>query len=116
MTHKIKYGERVGVPLTLADRDLVLRSDLLSEELAERMRAPRVNDGKVRCELTLDELDEVMRSIASEANETDDVDLQEQLDELHDRLAKLEASYVEVDESDQEEEDRRGTRHSFDPS
>ena len=100
MKRKIKFGDKILVSFSSAERDLVLAHTPADGARKEQLRGARVHDDKVDANVTLDELDELLVHIQTGANEADDDDVQARLDALHARLTKLEASYEEEDDGE----------------
>ena len=81
----------IRVRLTEAERDLLLSLLTIELSVQKLLQEAEVNDGVVEITLTPEDLDDLIGSVAFEANHTDDRKLQDQLDEL---CAKLEGFFL----------------------
>ncbi len=88
----IEPGESVEVSLVPRDRELIIEHTFAGPDLTERLKVTSTRGNKLVVKLTLDDLDELLGYIASEANHSKDRKLQKELYKLHDRLtAKMES-------------------------
>ncbi len=89
---KIKPDEAVRVELSERDRTLLVDHTLADPEYASRLR-PAPKGRQLVAEYTLDDLEDILGYIAAEANNTKSKKLQDELDDLYDRLAIIQESY-----------------------
>lgn len=89
---KIQPDERVTVHMTLRDRALLLEHSFGDPEYAKRLR-PAESGGGLVGDYTLDDLEDMLGYIAAEANHTEKKKLRQELEELHDRLFRIQRSY-----------------------
>ena len=89
---KIAPGDRVEVTMSQRDQELLSEHTFADPEYAERLRAV---PGKTELvgSYTLDDLEDLLGYVATEANHTKNRRLQRELDALHGRLASIQASY-----------------------
>jgi hypothetical protein len=85
-------GTPVRLELTPRDRELVLEHTFADEDLIERLRT-----GAGPYLYRLDELDNLVGFVASEANHTADKKLSKELDALYEKLVSVLDSYSEAD-------------------
>ncbi len=83
------YEQPIQVKLTKAERSLILSLLTIELEVDRLLQEAEVNDGVVEITLTPEDLDELIGTVAFEANHTDDRKLQDQLDELCAKLDGL---------------------------
>lgn len=88
---RIDEGDQVPVRLTARDNKLL--SDLVIDlDYLERLR-PIPGSTDLIGEYTLDDLEDMLGYVAAEANHTENTRLRTQLDELYDRLSRVQRSY-----------------------
>ena len=90
---RLKPGERVALSLTLAQVDLITEHTFIGENLLAILYAAKVHDNVVRVRCTLDDLDQLSKYVADEANNTKDKKLQQKLDAIFEAIRTLEQSY-----------------------
>lgn len=90
---RLKPGERVTLLLTLEQVNLIVERSFIGENLLAVLYAARVYDKVVRVRCTLDDLDQLSKSVAAEASNTKDKKLQQQLDAIFEAIRTLEQSY-----------------------
>ena len=90
---KIEPDSAVEVLFSPAERDLVLEHTFAGPNLTERLRVADVAGSKLAVRYTLDDLDELIGYVAAEANHTEDLALQAELDALYQRLKDEMESY-----------------------
>lgn len=79
------------VELTVEERELILEHvTLFHPDLEEKLRKKRSRNGYVKLELDIRELDDLIGCIAREANETSNRWLENDLQEIFDRLEGVE--------------------------
>lgn len=86
-------GIPVGIKFSKAERELALGCLVADAELERRVRVGKVAGGRVTVSLTLDQLDDLLGSIAAEANHCEDTGRQGRLDRLYERLEKIERAH-----------------------
>ena len=92
----IRPEERIPIWLDPSERDLILQKTPANAGLRERLREARFSRGRLKVSYSLIELDELLGSIAVEANHSDDWSLVAELDRLYIRLETIEGTYNEV--------------------
>jgi len=91
---RIPAGQPVGLKLTQTEREFLLNTLIdIDKEVEDKLRAVAPGESKVM--LTLDELDLLAGSIASEANHTEDKKLEQRLERIYDRICQLEEMFEE---------------------
>lgn len=88
-----------AVPLELnrRERDLIISHTFADESLTKRLRvAPQPGQPPV-FHFTLDELDELVSDVAAEANHAKNKVLQDQLDQLYERIEAVLSKYTDAD-------------------
>ena len=93
---RLKPGEMVALSLTLAQVDLITEGAFIGEHLLAILYAARVYDDIVRVLCTLDDLDQLSKHVADEANKTKDKKLQQKLYAMFEEIRALEQSYGRV--------------------
>lgn len=97
----IQRDDTVQVPLHAKDRDLIKKHTFLDPEIEQILdRARRKNQGLI-IDITLNDLDLLLGSIAAAANHAEDPDLQETLDEIYERLSIIEGAYMLIEKRDE---------------
>jgi Plasmid pRiA4b ORF-3-like protein len=93
----VKADETVPLELNHRERDLIISHTFADESLTDRLRiAPRPGQRPV-FHFTLDEPDELIGDVAAEANHAKNKVLQEQLDQLCDRIEGTLNRYTDAD-------------------
>ena len=93
----VKADETVPLELNQRERDLIISHTFADESLSDRLRiAPQPGQAPV-FHFTLDELDELVGDVAAEANHAKNKVLQEQLDQLCDRIEAVLSKYTDAD-------------------
>ena len=95
----IQSGERLPVRLSPVQRDLILEHAFIDPDLEQRLRVAEADGASIIARLTLDDIDELLGSVAAEANHTPDARLRERLDTIYERLRKVEEAHTD-DSSD----------------
>jgi len=90
---RIQPGERVGLNLSRADRDLLLDILIMDPGIEDRIRDTPAKRRTVM--FTLDELDALAGWVAAEANHTNDRNREDHLDEIYQRIVEVEEMYTE---------------------
>ena len=83
---KISYGSKLPVYFSEEDLRLVPERTLVDPDFGHLALA---ESGKLRLELSLDEIEEVQGYIAAEANYTENMKIQRKLDLLYDKLQRF---------------------------
>ena len=91
---RIPCGQRLGLRLSRADRDL-LCDILIDPEIEDRIRNAPARQRSVM--FTLDELDTLAGWVAAEANHTSDRRREDHLDEIYQRIIEIEQIYTKGD-------------------
>jgi hypothetical protein len=92
LRRRIPRGQRLGLKLSRADRDLLC--DIPADPAIERRL--RNTPGRHRTVMfTLDELDALAGWEAAEANHTSDRRREDYLDEIYQRIVEIEQMYTE---------------------
>jgi len=91
----IQPGERVPVRLTPVQRDLILEHAFIDPELEQRLRVAECEGDSIVARLTLDDIDELLGSVAAEANHSADVRLRRRLDTIYERLCDVEEAHTD---------------------
>jgi hypothetical protein len=92
LRRRIPRGQRLGLRLSGADRDLLL-DILIDPAIEDRIRDAPARQRSVM--FTLDELDTLAGWVAAEANHTDDRRREDHLDEIYQRIVEIEQMYTE---------------------
>jgi len=93
----VKSGETVPFELNQSERDLIISHTFADKSLMDRLRiAPQPGQRPV-FHFTLDELDELVGDVAAEANHAKNRVLQEQLDQLCDRIEGVLRRYTDAE-------------------
>ncbi len=83
MKKTIPYGTKSSVPFTLDERELVQTHTFYDVSFGNMAV---IQEGKIKVDLSLDDIEDLQGYIAAEANHTDDKKLQRKLDKLFDKL------------------------------
>lgn len=83
---KISYGSKLPVYFSEEDLRLVRERTLVDPDFG---RLALAESGKLKLELSLDEIEEVQGYIAAEANHTENMKIQRKLDLLYDKLQRF---------------------------
>jgi hypothetical protein len=95
---KVAVDEAVPLRLSVADRDLILAHTYADQELTAPLEAAKVERSTITVRYALWELEELEGHIAAAANHTANRKLRQKLDDLYDRIERVETSYV-IDDS-----------------
>lgn len=96
---RIPYGTKLPVKLTIRERDLIINETFCNPEYIKLA----VADGKgIKVDLSLDEIEDIQGYVAAEANHTENLKLQKELDRLSDKLQVYLDTY---DDQDDEQSD-----------
>ena len=95
---RIKPEDRVPLRLSRRECDLIVNETFAPEELTDRLRLGTVSGGKLTFGFTLEELDELIGSVAAKANHTKDKKLQKELDRIYERMAEILDTYTDQEE------------------
>ncbi len=93
----LKSGGTVLLELNQRERDLVIAHSLADESLTNRLQITQPPGQRPKFQFTLDELDELAGNLAAEANHSKNKVLQEQLDQLCDRIEGFLTRYTHRD-------------------
>ena len=93
----IKADEVVPVELNQRERDLIISHTFADQSLTDRLRVVPQPGQRPVFHFTLDDLDELVGLIAAEANHAKNKILQEQLDQLCDRIESVLSKYTDAD-------------------
>jgi hypothetical protein len=93
----VKSGEIVPLELNQRERDLIISHTFADESLTNRLRIALRPGQRPVFHFTLDELDELVGDVAAEANHVTNKALQEQLDQLCDRIEGVLSRYTDAD-------------------
>ena len=91
---KIKFGEKVSIKFTIAERDLILNDTFAGGDMTAPLKIAAVEGSKLKTMYSVDILEELIGYIAAAANHCEDGKLQRKLDKLFERLKKIEESYI----------------------
>ncbi len=78
--------EPILIELKIKERDLILDETFADDDLTERLKTAKEDDGKIAALYTPDELEDLMGFIAAEANHAKDKKLEKELDCLYGKL------------------------------
>jgi hypothetical protein len=92
----VKPDETVRLELNQRERDLIISHTFADDSLTDRLRWTPPGRHPV-FHFTLDDLDQLVGSIAAAANHAKNKVLQEQLDQLCDRIASVLSEYTDAD-------------------
>lgn len=90
---KIKFGEKVPIKFTIAERDHILNDTFAGGDMTAPLKIA-VEGSKLKIMYSVDILEELIGYIAAAANHCEDAKLQRKLDKLFERLKKIEESYI----------------------
>ena len=90
---KIKFGEKVPIKFTLAERDLIFDNTFAGGDMITPLKITSVEGSKLKAMYSVDVLEELIGYIAAASNHCEDAKLQRQLDKLFERLKNIEESY-----------------------
>jgi hypothetical protein len=93
----VKEDETVPLELNERERDLIISHTFADESLTNRLRVVSQPGQRPVFRFTLDELDELVGDVAAEANHAKNKALQEQLDQLCDRIEAVLSKYTDAD-------------------
>ena len=93
----VKADETVPVELNERERDLIISHTFADESLTHRLRVVPQPGQRPVFHFTLDELDELVGDVAAEANHAKNKVLQEQLDQLYERIEAVLSKYTDTD-------------------
>ena len=93
----IRADETVPLELNQRERDLIISHTFADESLTNRLQVVPQPGERPIFHFTLDDLDELVGSIAAEANHAKNKVLQEQLDQLCERIEGVLSKYTDVD-------------------
>ena len=93
----VKEDETVPLELNERERDLIVSHTFAADSLIDRLRAEAEPGQRPVFHFTLDELDELVGDVAAEANHAKNKALQEQLDQLCDRIEAVLSKYIDAD-------------------
>jgi repressor LexA len=91
----IKPGTRLAVTLSARERNLVVERAFLDPEIETYLRQAAPVGSKLRINLNLDDIDDLLGCVAAEANHCADGKVQSILDAFGDRLSKLLDEYTD---------------------
>lgn len=89
---KIPPGTKIEIRLNLRDRELLREHTFVDKEFIDCIREVP-GESYLIAPYTLDDLEDVLGYIAAEANHTENRKLQDELDDLYDRLCDIEDRY-----------------------
>ena len=81
--------DEIEIKFTDKERDLILNQTLATPELTERLKVAELVGKHVKASYDLDDLEDLLGFIAAEANHAEDGKLQKQLDNLFERLSRI---------------------------
>ena len=87
---RIKPGQLVDVRLTPLERDLIVKRTFIDGEMEARLRGATARGSSLIVQLTLDDVDDLARHVAAEANHCSEPRVRRVLDAVYDRLASIE--------------------------
>jgi pRiA4b ORF-3-like protein len=93
----VTADETVPLELNQRERDLIISHTFAHESLTARLRAVPPSGQQPVLHFTLDELDELVGNVAAEANHAKNKVLQEQLDQLCERIEAVLTKYTDAD-------------------
>ena len=93
----VKPDETVPLELNQRERDLIISHTFADDSLTDRLRGTPPPGLRPVFHFTLDDLDELVGYIAAEANHAKNKVLQEQLDQLCDRIEGILTRYTDAD-------------------
>ena len=93
----IKADETVPLELNQRERDLIISHTFADQSLTDRLRVEPQPGQHPVFHFTLDDLDGLVGSIAAEANHAKNKVLQEELDQLCDRIESVLSKYTDAD-------------------
>ena len=96
----VKANETVPLELNERERDLIISHTFADESLTDRLRVASPPGQRPVFHFTLDDLDELVGSLAAEANHAKNKVLQGQLYQLCDRVQAVLSRYTDADEDD----------------
>jgi repressor LexA len=91
----IQPDERVPVRLSPGQRDLILEHTFLDPDVEQRLRVAEAEGASIIARLTLDDIEELLGSVAAEANHSKDARLRKRLDMIYQRLRDVDEAYTD---------------------
>ncbi|MCK5685469.1 hypothetical protein KAJ27_15160 [bacterium] len=92
---KIPYGTKMSVTITIRERDLIRDKTLYDPNFAN---VAVTSGDKIKVDLSLDDIDDLIGYIAAGANHAKNKKLQKELDKLFTKLQKILDKYDDQDE------------------
>jgi hypothetical protein len=93
----VKSGETVPLELNQHERDLIISHSFADESLTNRLRIAQQPGQRPVFNFTLGQLDELVGDVAAEANHAKNKVLQQQLDQLCERIESVLSKYTDGD-------------------
>lgn len=93
----LKANDTVPLELNRGERELIINHTFADESLTNRLRVAPQSGQRSVFHFTLDDLDELAGFIAAEANHAKNKVLQEQLDQLYERIEAVLSKYTDAD-------------------
>jgi len=95
---RVQRGERIPIRLTGREREMILTHTFIGGDVERRIRVAATDGSAVVIALDLDDLDELLGHVAAEANHSKNPSVARSLSRIHERLARIEETYADVDE------------------
>jgi len=94
----VRPGEKVPLPLSHRERELILEHTFAGDELTAPLRIASTANKTSAYSFTLDDLEELMGYVAAEANHAKDKKLQKELDHMFARMEAVLESHTDADD------------------
>ena len=91
----IESETRLPCRLSSRQRDLILERAMLDADIEKRLRDAIAMGSEIAVELTLNDIDDLLGSVAAEANHSDDGKVRRLLDPVCDQLSRLLDQYTD---------------------
>lgn len=86
--------KEIEIKLTFKERDLIINKTMADSALIKKLKIVDIKEKYIKVSFSLEEIDELAGFIAAEANHVKDKKLQNQLDKLYEKLAKIEEATI----------------------
>lgn len=86
--------KEIEIKLTIKERDLIINKTMADSALIKKLKIVDIKEKYIKVSFSLEEIDEIAGFIAAEANHIKDKKLQNQLDKLYEKLAKIEEATI----------------------
>jgi len=92
----IKSGTKIPIKLSLREKELILDYTLVDSNVTEPLEQAISKGNTTEINLSIDDLNDLLESIAAEANHAKNKKLEDEFDALYEKLEEIEQSYIEI--------------------